>query len=420
MIVKSIINTRRRDDPRLWTFRLDAGRIVATEAQPAHQPPPAPTGEIIDADGGLITPSLVDSHVHLDLAYSLELVPENKSGTLLEAINLWAVAKSELTAENVRARAGRAIRAEIGYGTGVLRSHVDVGSSAGMRLCEGVLAARDDTQQDCKIQLVAFPQDGLIRDPGAVDLVRQALKSGVDLVGGIPHIERVPRDGLRHIELVFDLAAEFDADIDVHIDESDDPQSMYTEHLAALTIERGWQGRVTASHVCALSSYTDVHAARVIDLLAEARVRVVTNPGVNLHLQGRFDRYPKRRGLTRVCELLDAGILCAAGQDCIKDPFYPLGSGQMLEQAFLLVHADHMSSPDRMRQAMEMICCQAGDVIGLGCHRAEVNALANLAVWPVADIPELLRLRPPPLAVLHAGRLVAGSSRADDGQSHAG
>lgn len=416
MNVQAIINVRRRDDPGLWRFRLDAGRIAAIEAQIEPQ---RPSENELDAEGGLLTPALVDPHVHLDLAYSLDLVPENKSGTLLEAIGLWARAKAELSAENVRERARRAIQTEIGFGTGVMRSHIDVGSSAGMRLCEGVLGAREDTQRDCKIQLVAFPQDGLIRDPGAIDLMRQALKSGVDLVGGIPHIERVPRDGLRHLECVFDLAAEFNTGIDVHIDETDDPQSMYTEHLAALTIERGWQGRVTASHVCALSSYTDVHAARVIGLLAEAGISVVTNPGVNLHLQGRFDGYPKRRGLTRVRELLDAGIKCGAGQDCIKDPFYPLGTGQMLDQAFLLVHAEHMNSPTRMKQAVEMVCCMAGEVVNVGCHRAVVDAPANLAIWPVDSIPELIRLRPRPRVVLHAGRLVSDSAGPRDAPARA-
>ena len=414
MDITTIVNARLRDNPGPATLHLAAGRIASIENQAAPLPDAGKTPGVVDARGGLVTPALVDAHVHLDLAYALELVPENKSGTLLEAIALWSRAKAGLTAENVRARAVRAIRAEIGYGTGILRSHVDVASSAGMRLCEGVLAAREDTRDECKIQIVAFPQDGLIRDPGAVGLMQQALKSGVDLVGGIPHIERVPQDGRRHLELVFDLAAEFDADIDVHIDETDDPQSMYTEQLAALTIERGWQGRVTASHVCALSSYTDVHAARVIDLLVEAKIKVVTNPGVNLHLQGRFDRYPKRRGLTRVRELLDAGVLCAAGQDCIQDPFYPLGTGQLLDQAFLLVHAEHMSSPQRMRQAMEMVCCHAGDVVGLGCHRTDVQATANLTVWPATSGIDLLRQRPRPIAVLHAGRLVSGSAGGDD------
>ena len=379
---------------------------------PYDAPVPAPP-EALDARGGLVTPALVDAHVHLDLAYSLELVPENESGTLHEAIRHWARAKAGISAANTRARARRAIETEVSYGTGILRSHVDVGSAAGLRLAEGVLAAREDTVRLCKLELVAFPQDGLIRDPGAVENVRQALRSGVDLVGGIPHIERVPRDGRRHLELVFDLAAEFDTNIDVHIDETDDPSSRYVEHLAALTIERGWQGRVTASHVCALASYDEVHAARVIELLAEARISVVTNPGVNLHLQGRFDAYPKRRGLTRVRALLDAGVPCAVGQDCIQDPFYPLGRGQLLEQVFLLVHAEHMSGPARLKQALEMACCRAGEVVGLGHHKVQPGASANLAVWPVATVAELIRERPRPRAVLHDGRVVAESARED-------
>ena len=266
-----------------------------------------------------------------------------------------------------------------------------------------VLAASEATRDICKVQLVAFPQDGLIRDPKAADFMRESLRAGIDLVGGIPHIERTPQDGWRHLALVFDLAAEFDAPIDVHIDETDDPQSMFTEQLAAMTIERGWRGRVTASHVCALSSYDDAHAARVMDLLAEAQINVVTNPAVNLYLQGRFDNYPKRRGLTRVRELLERGIRCAAGQDCINDPFYPFGKGQLSEQVFLLIHAEHMSAPEWFPKACEMVCCQAGEVIGLGSHRVEVGAPANLLVHALPDMWEIVRLRPEPLAVLHGG-----------------
>ncbi len=415
MNVRRIINARRRDEPGFRTIRVAAGQCAAIETQTELQPvKPAEAGETVDAGGGLITPALVDSHVHLDLAYSLDLAPENKSGTLSEAIELWSQAKAEMSAESVRQRALRAIRAEIGYGTGILRSHVDVSSAAGLRLCEGVLAAREETRNECKIEFVAFPQDGLVRDPGAADGIRSAIKAGADLVGGIPHVERVPRDGLRHLDLVFDLAEACNANIDVHIDETDDPQSMYTEHLAAMTIERGWQGRVTASHACALASYPDAHAARVIDLLAEARIHVVTNPAVNLHLQGRHDGYPKRRGLTRVRELVAAGVICAMGQDCIRDVFYPFGKGQMLEQVFMLVHAEHMHTPELMRQAMEMICCQAGEVVGLGQHKVIEGATANLAVWPVDNLLDLIRLRPRPRAVLHAGRLVSGTLHGDD------
>ncbi len=412
----AIINARLLDADGLWTVRLRDGHISTVEPQPAAAARAPIEYGTFDASGALLVPALVDPHVHLDLAYSLELVPENRSGTLLEAIALWSAAKARLTAEDVRGRAVRAIHEEISHGTGMIRSHVDVASAAGMRLCEGVLAAREASAGQCAIQLVAFPQDGLIRDPQAADLMRTALSAGVDLVGGIPHIERTGADGVRHLELVFDLAEAFNADIDVHIDESDDPGSMYTEHLAALTIRRGFQGRVTASHVCALSSYTDVHAARVIDLLAEARINVVTNPGVNLHLQGRFDRYPKRRGLTRVRELLARGVLCAAGQDCICDPFYPLGNGCLLDQSFLLAHADHLSQPAQLRQAFDMVCGMAARVTRGAGHRGQPGdktlgvvapgAPAHLALFEPADVAELVRLRPKPRAVLHAGRRV--------------
>ncbi|MCP4593073.1 MAG: amidohydrolase family protein, partial [bacterium] len=200
------------------------------------------------------------------------------------------------------------------------------------------------------IQVVVFPQDGIIQDDGAYAQMRAGLEMGCDLVGGIAHNERTAGDSKRHVEMLFELAEEFDCDIDCHIDETDDPESKCVEELAAKTIERGRQGRVTGSHVCALSSYDDAHAAKVISLIARAGVHVVTNPGVNLHLQGRFDRYPKRRGLTRVTELLEARVNVSAGQDCIKDPFYPLGSGNMFEVGSLLIHADHLARPEQIEQ----------------------------------------------------------------------
>lgn len=398
--MKRIVNARLLDQPGLWSIELDGAAIRSVAPQP--QRIAAAGGADLDAAGGLVTPALVDPHLHLDLAYSLELVPPNHSGTLLEAIGLWSAAKADISAENTRERALRAIHDQVGFGTGLIRSHVDVAGSAGMRLCEGVLAARQAAQGICEIQLVAFPQDGLVRDPGAVDLVRQAVRSGVNLVGGIPHIERTHRESIRHLELVFDLAAELDADVDVHIDETDDPYSRCTEELASLTIERGWQGRVTASHVCALASYPDPHAARVIDMLAEAQINVVCNPGVNLHLQGRFDDYPKRRGLTRVRQLLARGVRCAAGQDCIRDPFYPLGNGCMLDQAFLLVHADHLSSPPLIRRALDMVCGLAGQIVLGRPYEIAPGAAAHLAVWPCEEVAELVRLRPRPACVLHA------------------
>ncbi len=406
-----IAHARLLDRDCLFSLRLESGRIASITPEGGGAPA---SPEALDAAGGLVVPSLVDAHLHLDLAHTLDLpisiLPPNRSGTLLEAIAIWSRAKAHLLPGDVERSATRAIREIVGSGGGFIRSHVDVGSSAGLRLCQGVLAARQQTSAACRVQLVAFPQDGILRDPDALPQMREALRMGVEIVGGIPHIERTTSDGLRHLATVFDLAGEFDAAIDVHIDETDDPSSRYTEHLAAMTIERGWQGRVTASHVCALAGYDEAHAARVMDLLAEARVSVVTNPGVNLHLQGRFDRYPMRRGLTRVRDLLSRGVDCAAGQDCIRDVFYPLGSGAPLDQALLLAHAEHMASPGQLRQAFDLVCGMAARVVGSGERGVRVGGSADLAVFACETVEELVRLRPAPLLVYFEGRCAAGSA----------
>jgi cytosine/creatinine deaminase len=399
--IEKIVNARLVNSDALHTIALAGDVIESVASQKGKVDAPVTQQSCINARGGLVTPALVDPHLHLDLAYSLNLVPENRSGTLLEAIALWSEFKKTLTPEDVCERAMRAIHEEVAFGTGFIRSHVDVASAAELRLADGVQQARQHASDLCEIQLVAFPQDGLVRDPKAVDFVKQACKNGVDLVGGIPHVERTQRESIRHLEIVFDIAAELDRDIDVHIDETDDPQSHCTEYLASMTIERGWQGRVTASHVCALASYNEVHASKVMNLIAEANINVVTNPGVNLHLQGRFDTYPKRRGLTRVSQLLSRGVACAAGQDCIKDPFYPLGTGQMLDQAFLLAHADHMTTnPRSQRQAFDMVCSSAAQVVGWKTHGIAAGLDATLNIFPVPDVCELLRHRPVPSAVI--------------------
>lgn len=405
--IAQIVDARLPGNENLHTIRLEGERIAGIEPQAAEEPPSGPNAATIDANGGLVVPALIDSHLHLDLAYSQELVPPNQSGTLAEAIGLWSQAKKNITAEDTCRRAIQAVHAEVAHGTGHIRSHVDVASSSGTRLFEGVLEARRRTSDICQIEFVAFPQDGLVRDPHAADNLRAAMKAGVDLIGGIPHVERCRHDSLTHMKILFDLAAEFDADIDVHIDETDDAHSLCTEYMAAYTIERRWQGRVTCSHVCALASYDDVHAAKVIANLRDAGINVVTNPGVNLHLQGRWDNYPKRRGLTRVNELLDAGVNVSAGQDCIRDPFYPLGNGNMIDQAFLLVHADHQSSPDRIARTLEMVTTRAARTLKLKDYGLKRDCRADLVVYPAPNPVELIRTRPEPLAVLFGGKLLA-------------
>ncbi len=399
-MIPRIRRARLRGQDGLHVLELKDDRIAAVT--PEQDAPIA--DKDLDAGGGLVLPSFIDLHLHLDLAYSLDLVPPNRSGTLVEAIGLYAAAKESFTPASVCERAVRAIEDEIAFGTGAIRNHVDVGQTAGLRLCEGVLAAREKTQDRIDIQIVTFPQDGVIRDPGAIDRMREAMRMGCDLVGGIAHYERTPTDSQRQIELLFDLAEEFDADIDCHIDETDSPESRCVEYLAAETIKRGRQGRVTASHVCALASYEPVHAAKVVALLAEAQVHVVTNPGVNLHLQGRFDSYPKRRGLTRVRQLMTAGVNVSAGQDCIKDPFYPFGTGQMLEVAHLLAHADHLSSASQIEQVMDAITVNPARAMRRTDYGLEPGCRADLVVLPVESAHEAIRLRPRPIAVLKAGR----------------
>jgi cytosine deaminase len=401
--VSAISNARLRRAGRLQDILIGAdGRIE--RLGPRLRPPKK--GRIIDAQGGLVLPSFVDAHLHLDLAYSLDLVKPNKSGTLLEAIRHWDEAKRRLTPENVRERAVRAIRAEAAFGTGFIRTHVDVGTNAGLRLADGVLAAREACKDLVDVQIAVFPQDGILRDPGAYEQMRTALEKGCNLVGGIAHHERTADDSRRHIEMLFDLAADFDADIDCHIDESDDPLSLCTEYLAAQAIKRGWQGRVTASHVCALSSYDNAHAAKVVALLREAGISVVTNPQVNMHLEGRYDGYPKRRGLTRVRELLDKGVNVAVGQDCINDPFYPFGTGQMLDVAHMLVHADHLAAPRQIEQVVDAITSGGARALGDTRYGVAAGCSADLVVLPVETVPEAIRLRPPPKHVLKRGRLV--------------
>ncbi len=402
--VQNVRNARMRGRADRVDLALSSdGRIERVE--PASGRPAGPAD--IDAGGCLVIPSFIDSHLHLDLAYSLDLVPPNESGTLTEAIRHWARVKRDLSPSNVCERAIRAVHEEVSFGIGFIRTHVDVGTSAGLRLCEGVLAARQRTRDFVDIQVVAFPQDGILQDPGVLDGMREALRMGCDLVGGIAHNERTDEDSRQHIDLLFDLAEEFDRDIDCHIDETDDPNSRCTEVLAARTIERGWNGRVTASHVCALAGYDNVHAARVIRLLADAEVNVVTNPGVNLHLQGRFDRYPKRRGLTRVRELLAAGVNVSVGQDCIRDPFYPLGTGSLLEAGHLLIHADHLSTARQIEQVADMITRNAARTLRLSHYGLEPGCRADLAILPVDSMHEAFRTRPAPRIVLKHGVIVS-------------
>ena len=365
---------------------------------------------VLDADGRIAVPGFVEPHIHLDKALISERAPVNVSGTLTEAIEiLWNI-KRNYTVDEIAERASRVLVRAIENGILRLRTHVDVDPIGGARPAEGLIRARDRFRDLIDVQIVAFPQEGIVKSPGTEALMRDVMKLGVDVVGGMPFNEVSPADSRRHIEIVFDIAKEFDADIDMHVDETDDPSARTLEVLAELTIAHGWQGRVTAGHTCALASYPRDYADHVIARLKEAEINMIANPATNLMLQGRLDDYPKRRGVTQVKELLAAGVNVACGQDCVHDTFYPFGQNDPLEIAFLLCHASHMSQPGEIRTVMDMVTRNGAKALRAPGFEVADGAVADLVVLDARDVREAFATRLPRRWVIRKGKLIAEHS----------
>jgi cytosine deaminase len=364
-----------------------------------------PAGCEIDAEGGMVSPAFIDPHFHLENALLREVV--NESGTLHEAIRLYAEIKRDLTTDSIVERASQALRTAIANGTLWMRNHVDIDQVAQLRLLDGVVAARQKFEGLIDIQLVAFPQLGLARNSEAVDLMWQAMEQGADVVGGMPHGERDMDDAAHHIEVAFEIAQAHDADVDMHIDETDDPYWHTLELLADKTIESGWQGRVAASHCCAMAAWDDPLAERVIDKVARANVHIITNSPVNLLLQGRSDPQPVRRGITRVRQLLEAGVNVSCGQDDLQNMFYPYGRMDMLEVAMIVGHAAHLSSPAQIQAAFDMPRYNAARILRLEKYGVRVGAEANLVVLDADSAIDALRRQPDRRCVIRQGRLLA-------------
>ena len=390
----------REEAPR--DLFVDGGRFVA--------PPPggaAAAERTIDAGGRLCVTGFLEPHIHLDKAQINDDVRPNRSGTLDEAIEIIWERKRAYTVEEIAARATRTIRSAVAHGVTRFRSHVDVDSIGGLRPLEGVLEARERTRDIADFQIVAFPQEGIFKDKGTDDLMWKAMEAGADLVGGMPFNEATPAESARHIALAFEIAAHHDADIDMHVDETDDPDAKTLEVLAEQTMAQGWQGRVTAGHTCALAGYEEDYANRVIGLVRDAGIHMIANPATNLMLQGRGDAQPKRRGITRVKELLEAGVNVSCGQDCIRDPFYPFGRGDPLEVMFLASHAAHMSRPHEIETVFDMQTGAAARTMGLTDYGAEPGCVADLVIIDAADPLEALTRRADRTHVIKRGRVVA-------------
>ncbi|MFT6228646.1 MAG: cytosine deaminase [Paracoccaceae bacterium] len=366
----------------------------------------AEAGRVIDAGGHLLAPAFVDPHFHMDATLSLGRPRLNVSGTLLEGIALWGELKPIQRVDEVVKRALKYCDLAVSQGLLAIRSHVDI-CDDNLTGVEALLDVKRQVAPYIDLQLVAFPQDGLLRDPTAEANLIRALDMGVDVVGGIPHFERTMEDGTESIRRLMRIAADRGLRVDMHCDESDDPMSRHVEVLAAETLRHGMQGRVAGSHLTSMHSMDNYYVSKLIPLMAEAQLHVIPNPLINIMLQGRHDAYPKRRGLTRVRELRDAGLNVAFGADCVMDPWYSLGAADMLEVAAMGLHVGQMSSRADMAWCFDAVTVNAAAAMGLEPRMLEKGAPAHMTLLQARDPIEAIRLKATRLAVIRSGEVIA-------------
>ena len=368
----------------------------------------APAHETVDAQGLLLSPPFVDPHFHMDATLSYGMPRVNESGTLLEGIALWGELKPQLTHEALVERALAYCDWAVARGLLAIRSHVDT-SDPSLLPVEAMLDVQKRVAPYIDLQLVAFPQDGVLRTPGGLDNLKRALALGVDVVGGIPHFERTMADGAESVRILCELAAEQGRRVDMHCDESDDPHSRHVETLAYHTQRLGLHGRVTGSHLTSMHSMDNYYVSKLIPLMAEAQLGVVSNPMINITLQGRHDTYPKRRGMTRVPELMAAGLTVAFGHDCVMDPWYSLGSGDALDVAHMGLHVAQMTSRQGMQQAFDAVTKNPAKLLGLQGYGIEAGCNADFVLLHAKDPVEALRLKATRLGVWRRGLRIAST-----------
>jgi cytosine/creatinine deaminase len=398
-----VTNATLPDGLRDMGVAVQGGRIVEVAAGLK-----APAAETLDAQGLLLTPPFVDAHFHMDATLSYGLPRVNQSGTLLEGIALWGELKPQLTEEAIAERALAYCDWAVARGLLAIRTHVDV-CDPRLLAVRALLDVKRRVAPYLDLQLVAFPQDGVLRSPGALAQLEEALELGVDVVGGIPHFERTMADGAASVKLLCELAARHGKPVDMHCDESDDPLSRHVETLAFETQRLGLQGRVTGSHLTSMHSMDNYYVSKLLPLMAEARLHVVANPLINITLQGRHDTYPKRRGMTRVPELMAAGVNVALGHDCVMDPWYSLGSGDMLEVAHMGLHVAQMTGQAGMRQCFDAVTANPARILGLEGYGLEAGCKADFVWLQARDPVEAIRLRATRLAVYRGGKRIAAS-----------
>ncbi|MBL4926676.1 amidohydrolase family protein [Fuscibacter oryzae] len=362
--------------------------------------------ETIDATGRLVSPPFCDPHFHMDATLSLGLPRMNRSGTLLEGIALWGELRPMLTREALVERALRYCDLAVTQGLLNIRTHVDT-SDPRLVTVEAMLEVKERVAPYITLQTVAFPQDGYFRAPEGVKSLERALDMGVDIVGGIPHFERTMEDGRASVQALCRIAADRGLPVDMHCDETDDPLSRHVETLAAETIRHGLQGRVAGSHLTSMHSMDNYYVSKLIPLMAEARMNVIPNPLINIMLQGRHDTYPKRRGMTQVKELIAAGLNVSFGHDCVMDPWYSMGSGDMLEVGHMAIHVAQMAGLDEKAAIFRALTENSAVTMGLEGYGLSKGCKGDLVVLQARAPAEALRLKSVKLAVVKGGKVIA-------------
>jgi cytosine/creatinine deaminase len=381
---------------------IDGGKIAAIVPHLDSR-----AAQEFEAAGKIVAPSFVEPHIHLDKALIAEDVPDVSKGTLYEGVAHTWERKKKYTVADVVARAGKVMEWAVQNGTTYMRTHADVDTIVGLKAIEGLLATKEKYANLCQLQIIAFPQEGILKDPGTAELMEEAMKMGTDIVGGMPHNEYLPEESRKHIDFCLELAKKYDADIDMHVDETDTPTSRTLQYLATRTMREGYQGRVTAGHTCALAAYDDPYAEWVIETVKKAEINMVTNPVTNLMVMGRYDKNPIRRGTTRIRELVAAGVNVAYGQDCVKDPFYPIfGTCDMLDVGVVVAHAAQFNSPQEMDILFDMPTINSAKILRLKEYGIKLGNPANLNIIDAPNVSEAFRTRPGRI-VIKDGKVVA-------------
>ena len=386
----------------LTSIGIQDGRISGR-----HNPGEAPSAsEVIDARGGLLTPALVEPHIHLDAVLTVGQPRHNLSGSLFEGIAIWGERVKSLTVEDVKHRVSEVLRWQLANGVLFVRSHVDV-CDPNLTALRALLELREEVKDRISLQLVAFPQQGIQSFPNGEGLMRQAVEMGVDVVGGIPHFELTREYGVESVKFAMALAKEHDKLVDIHCDETDDDHSRFVEVMAAETIRLDMGGRVTASHTTAMHSYNNAYAGRLIVNIKKAGMNMITNPLDNATLQGRFDSYPIRRGHTRFKELLAAGVNVCIGHDSVMDPWYPLGYADPLQAAMVLAHYGQMTGFEQIRTLIDMITTNGARTLGIPDYGLEVGCRADLVLFDAVSEMDAIRRIAPRRLVIKDGKVVA-------------